>query len=518
MPKLTIDGQSVHVPEGATILDAAQALSIEIPTLCFLRDLAPSTSCMVCVVKVAGSGGLLPACGTAAREGMTVLSEDPVVRTARCTALELLLSDHVGDCAGPCQIACPSHMDIPRMVRSIAAGRWDEAIEIIKADIALPAVTGRICPAPCQKACRRGQLDRPVSICLLKRYAADLDLGQTAPYQPAPVPARNRGVAIVGAGPAGLAAAYYLQKEGFPCTVFDDREAPGGMLRYGVSEQDLPRSVLNAEVEQIRRSGVTFRRQVRVGSDVTLPRVRETFGAVFLAIGEATAENIEALGLNPENLPLQVKEQTYQTDTPGMFAGGGVRRKGGSVVRSLGEGRQAAVSIAQFLKGGPVTGRKRPFNSRMGRLEPGELAQLAGDGARADRIEPLDRRHGPDEEQARREAARCLRCDCRKPGSCKLRIYAEAYGARAAHYRGKRRSLVRREEHSDLVYEPGKCISCGICVRIAEQQREELGLAFVGRGFDVQVTVPFDRSVAAGLTRAAHDVVTACPTGALAFK
>jgi hypothetical protein len=518
MPNLTIDGKSVLVPEGATILDAAQALGIEIPTLCFLKELLPLTSCMICVVKVEGRKNLLPACGTKAQEGMVVLNNDPDVAAARRTALELLLSDHVGDCMGPCQIACPAGMDIPRMIRHIAAGHYDKAIEVIKKDIALPAVAGYICPAPCEKACRRGQIDEPLSICLLKRYAAELDLGKTEPYQPAVSTNCDKKVAIAGAGPAGLAAAYYLQRDGIACTVFDDREEPGGMLRYGVPEQNLPRSVLNAEIDQIRRLGVIFKQQVHVGRDMSLKQLLESFDAVFLGIGDAAAKDLEALGFDPEHVPLVVKQSTYQTDIPGVFAGGNVRRKLKLTARSLGDGREAAVCITQFLKGEPVTGSNRLFNSRMGKLEPTELAQMSGPTGIVDRTQPLDRHKGLAEEQALSEAMRCLHCDCNKALSCKLRIYAQAYGAKATRYQGKRRPFVRFDEHPDLVYESGKCINCGICIRITEQQQEKLGLTFIGRGFDVKVAVPFNQSIKDGLTKTAYEVVKACPTGALAFK
>ena len=518
MPNLTIDNKSVHVPEGATILDAAQALGIEIPTLCFLKEILPLTSCMVCVVKVEGRKNLLPACAATVQEGMVVLSDDPVVATARRTAIELLVSDHAGDCMGPCRIACPAGMDIPLMIRHVAAGRYDRAIETVKEDIALPAVAGHICPAPCEKACRRGQIDEPIAICLLKRYAAELDLAERLPYQPAVSQGRNKQVAVVGAGPAGLAAAYYLKRDGISCTVFDDREEPGGMLRYGVPEQELPRSVLDAEIEQIRRLGVVFRQQMRIGPDLTLAQLLETYDAVFLGIGDTAARDLETLGFDPGHVPLRLKQNTYQTDIPGVFAGGDVRRRLRLTARSLGDGKEAAVSIAQFLKGEPVSGSQRPFNSRMGKLEPAELAQMAGPAGTGDRIQPLDRHKGLVEEQACSEAMRCLHCDCRKAASCGLRIYAREYGAKATRYRGKHRPYVLFDEHPDLVYEPGKCISCGICVRITEQQREKLGLTFIGRGFDVKVAVPFNQSIKEGLTSTAHEVVKACPTGALAFK
>jgi ferredoxin len=519
MPNLTIDARSISVPEGSTILDAARALGVEIPTLCFLKEISPLTSCMVCVVKVEGRKNLLPACGAMVHEGMVVLNDDPEVAIARRTALELLLSDHAGDCMGPCQTACPAGMDIPQMIRLIAEGRDDRAIEVIKEAIALPAVAGHICPAPCEKACRRGQIDKPIAVCLLKRYAAELDLAETTPYQPPVSPGQNKTVAIVGAGPAGLAAAYYLQRGGISCTVFDDHEEPGGMLRYGVPEQDLPRTVLDAEIEQIRCLGVVFRHQVRIGRDVTLTRLLETFDAVFLAIGDATAKDLETLGFDPKHVPLAVNQNTCETDIPGVFAGGGARRKLRLAARSMGDGREAAMSIVRFLKGEPVTGSVRTFNSRMGRLEPAELAQMmSGPAGTADHVQPLDRDKGLTEEQARHEATGCLHCDCRKAASCRLRIYAEEYGAKVTRYQGKRRPFVRLDGHPALIYEPGKCISCGICVRITGQQREKLGLTFIGRGFDVKVAVPFNQSIKEGLTGTAHEIVNACPTGALAFK
>jgi hypothetical protein len=189
-----------------------------------------------------------------------------------------------------------------------------------------------------------------------------------------------------------------------------------------------------------------------------------------------------------------------------------MRRKLKLTVRSLEDGKKAAMSIDRFLKGERVSDSKRPFNSRMGKLEPAELAQLAGPVGANKRAQPFEIDHGLTKEQAQGEVSRCLHCDCRKPDSCKLRIYAQEYGAKATHYRGKRRPFVRMDEHPDLVFEQGKCINC------AEQQQEKLGLTFMGRGFDAKVTVPFNQSIQTGLTNTANDVVKACPTGALALK
>ena len=196
MLKLTIDQREVEVPSGATILDAARKLGIDIPALCFLEGCEPSTSCLCCLVKVNGKGRLVPSCATLAEEGAKVESETPEIRSARRKSLELLLSDHLGDCVAPCYLACPAEMDIPQMLRQISSGDMRGAIATVKRDIALPAVLGRICPAPCEKICRRHALDAAVAICVLKRYVADVDLASGDPYMPPCLPASGKKVLL----------------------------------------------------------------------------------------------------------------------------------------------------------------------------------------------------------------------------------------------------------------------------------------------------------------------------------
>jgi len=572
MPTIYIDNQPIDVPAGATVLDAAGKLGIEIPTLCHLPGRDPATTCMVCLVRVNDGETLLPACATVAAEGMRVESQSGRVIAARRTALELLLSDHLGDCVAPCQTVCPAGMNIPLMIRLISAGRAAEAIAVVKRDIAIPAILGRICPAPCQSACRRREADAAVAICLLKRYVADADLASDKRYQPDCAPASGRKVAVVGAGPAGLSAAYYIRIAGHSCTLFDE---PGGALRQSVDRRRLPIEVLDAEIDGILAVGVELVTGVRVGESPTLAELRRDFDAVVLATGPlgerggqgGRGERGERGGRNAELFAELFKvpcaagriiadRRSHQTPLPGLFAIGGAVRPGKRVggraggrlaVRAAADGKEAAVAIDQYLVGrvGPDRvgdGPSRPFNIRIGKLLAGEIdqfMQLASKAGRVDQATDLPAGIGSsagnssddpvgdglDDGLARGEALRCLHCDCRKADDCKLRTYAQSLGADPKRYRSQRRSFVqyvgrgltRNAGRGEVIYEPGKCIDCGICVRIASQYAEPLGLTFVGRGFDVQVAVPFDGTISEGLTTAAAACVQACPTGAMAF-
>ncbi len=518
MPKLFIDNREVEVNKGATILDAAGKLGIEIPTICFLKDYKPSTSCMVCVVKVEGVASLVPACGTVAAEGMRVESSSELVYQARKAALELLLSDHLGDCLGPCQVICPAGMNIPLMIRQIAAGNLRDAIETVKRDIALPAVLGRICPKPCERGCRRGVYDEPVSICLLKRYVADVDLQSAKPYMPSCKSTNGKRVAIVGAGPAGLAGAYYLQQAGFSCTVFDEQEKPGGMLQYGVPEQELERDVLDKEIDLIEKLNVKFKNGIRIGTDLSMDDLRKDFDAVFVAIGQVKANDAELFGLEEGGKGIKIDGKTYQTNVPGVFAGGDAVHKRKLTVRAVADGKEAAVSIGQYLSGQTVTGAVKEFNTRIGKLQNGEMEKFLISCDKAGRLEPAEKDGAFTDNEASKEAIRCLHCDCRKADVCKLKQYSQGYEAKANRYKNQRRIFTQELQHPDIIYEAGKCIDCGLCVETAARAGEELGLTFVGRGFDVRVAVPFDRSIAQALKHSGQQCVNTCPTGALAFK
>jgi NADPH-dependent glutamate synthase beta subunit-like oxidoreductase len=521
MPTLTIDGRQVEVAAGRTVLDAARQLGLDIPTLCYLEQCGPMTSCLVCVVKVQfnGQSRVVPSCGLPAQTGMVVESETAEVRDLRRTALELLFSEHVGDCLSPCHRICPLDLNIPRMIRQIETAQPDQAIATVRRALALPGVLGRLCHAPCQNGCRRSGCDGAAAIRELERHAADTDRDQAVHFLPPRKPATGKRLAIVGAGPAGLAAADHLLRQGHGCTLFDRHGAAGGTLRRETDEQVLPREVLDFEVRQIENLGAEWRLNTELGVTVSLAELQSGFDAVLLAIGELAQSEAEKLGLPASPTGLQVNAATSQTALSKVFAAGSSVRPAKHVVRAMADGRDAAECIHQFLAGHPIRGSGKAFSSAMGRLDKGEL-ELFLKGVGAAPRTPVSR--GPSfgftPEEARQEAGRCLHCDCRAAGSCALQQYAELYGANASRFARQRRPFTQQVHPANVLFEPGKCILCGICIEIARQAAEPLGLTFVGRGFDVQVAAPLNRPFADGLQKVAAECVTHCPTGAIVFN
>ena len=515
MPRLTIDGKQVEVAEGGTILDAARRLGIDVPTLCHLDGYRPSTSCLVCVVKVHGRARLVPACATVATDGMVVESEIPEVHTARRMSLELLLSDHLGDCVAPCQWACPVGMDIPLMLRRIREGDLRGAITTIKRDMALPAVLGRVCGKPCEKGCRRASADGTVAICRLKAHAAEHDLAQSEPYLPPCKPDSGKRVAVVGAGPCGLSAAFHLALAGHRVTLLEKQSELGGRLRHEFDQATLPEDLLDAEIAQIVRLGIDVQLDTCIDDIKKFGNLCADHDIVLVACGAEASKSAGLWGLETTERGIQVDRETYRTSMPAVFAAGIAVRGKGPVVRDVADGKQAAAAINATLTSLPLE-PVRPFTVRAGRLASEDVAAMID----ASNVLPEASTLPPGDadmsiEQAQREAARCLHCDCRGRGDCRLEHYARLYDARPDRYKAERRKLVIQRAASGLVYEPGKCIDCGLCIQVAERHRERLGLTFIGRGFDVRVGTPLDRTLDEALGEVAAECAAVCPTAAL---
>jgi formate dehydrogenase major subunit len=674
---LTIDKRSIRVEPGTTVLDAAERLGIRIPTLCHVKGLEPVASCFVCAVQIEDRRTLSPACALPVSDGMVVTTDSEDVRRARKMALELLLSDHAGECVAPCAARCPAGLDIPGFVYEIATRDNRRSMQVITERLALPGALGRVCPRLCEQECRRCAHDQGLAIGALHRYAADLDWRAAEPYVPPCASATGKSVAIIGAGPAGLAAAYFLQQKGHACTLFDAASAPGGMLRYGIPAYRLPKDALDAEIQVIRKLGAVFRMGMRWGEHFTLAELRKSHDAVFLAIGAQRAQGlrcegeelalsgIEFLDLvakgNPPSLgediivvgggntavdcarsavrldtrevkilyrrtrqempclmeeveeaeaegvdieflvaparlernghhrllltcqrmevgepdasgrrrPVPVEgsefyvecsaviaaigqavdrsvagreglrvtgwgiaadEKTLATNLAGVFAGGDAVLGADLAVRAVAAGRIAAASIGQFLRGEAVTGEPAMRDIAMQPVDDGERAAIfrAIEKAARVRMPEIDRErrlasfdeiaNGLPEADAQREARRCLSCGCRKADCCQVRFLATQYDVDVYRFAGARRRFSQDVSHPEIIYEPGKCIMCDACVRIAAKAGEALGVSIIGRGFDVTVAVPFGKPLSEGLREVARRCAEACPSGALALR
>ncbi|MCX6865429.1 MAG: FAD-dependent oxidoreductase, partial [Verrucomicrobia bacterium] len=318
MPSITIDQQSIAAKAGETILQAARAAGIEIPTLCYLEGYEAGASCMVCAVKLKHNGQFIPACGSRAVDGMEIEHDTQEVRDARRMALELLFSDHLGDCLSPCQRICPAHLGIPAVLKHIRGGDFGMAAASARRDLALAGILCRICHRPCEHGCRRGVHDDAVAIADLVTHAIDTELAAGEARLPvaAVYDRRSQGVAdalmvnesgdpqaptlterryiahppakvaIIGSGFTGLSAAWFLYQQGFSCVVIDENPVPAATIRS--AWPDLPPGLLDAELRLLERAGIEFRCATRIDGAAALTALTSEFGAILLATGPAS--------------------------------------------------------------------------------------------------------------------------------------------------------------------------------------------------------------------------------------
>ena len=667
MIKLNINGIECAGLPGQTILDVARAGGIEIPTLCHDKRAEMYGACGLCVVECEGTPKLLRACSTMAADGMVIHTETQRVCENRKATLELLLSDHCGDCRPPCALACPAQTDCQGYVGLIANGEYKEALKLIKEKLPLPASIGRVCPHPCEEACRRTLVEEPISIAALKSFVGDIDL-QGEAYTPEIAADTGKKVAVIGGGPGGLTAAYFLRAQGHGVTIYDAQPAMGGMLRYGIPEYRLPKALLQQEIDAIAGMGVEMKNNIKIGRDVSLDDLRGANDAVVVAVGawtstglrcpgedlegvvggidflreaanydftgknvaivgggntamdacrtavrlgaanvyniyrrtknEMPAEAIEITEAEEEGVifknltnPIEVvgengrvkavrlqimalgepdasgrrspvavpgKEETIDIDTmlvaigqktnilglealdktrwgtlvadehtfltnlPGVFAVGDATNDGaGIAITAIGEAKRASEMIAKFLHGEALDYTPEFL------VKSEKTAEDFADQEKAPRA-PMPHRCpdvrkkdfleinlGLGEEEAKREAMRCLECGCMDYFECKLIGYANQYRVQPEKYNGKTHNRKEKDGHPFIRRNPDKCILCGLCVRVCDETVGAAAIGLVDRGFGTVVKPALDQDLRDTDCIACGQCVAVCPTGAL---
>ncbi len=293
--RVLINGREIEATPGKTILEVVHENELDdIPTLCHSPELEPYGSCFVCVVQVKGRGNLVPACATRIAPDMEIETRNDRIMASRKTALELLLSNHYADCISPCMEGCPAGVDAQGYIALSAMGQFQKAVDLIREKNPLPAICARVCVRKCEDECRRMDIDAPVAINNIKRFVSD----SPKAYETLPecAPDTGKTVGIIGSGPAGLTAAWFLGKSGIKTVIYEAKERTGGMLRYGIPEYRLPDEILDREVGYICRTGAEIRCGVRVGKDVTLEELRKKHDAVFVGPGAWTGKAMRVEG------------------------------------------------------------------------------------------------------------------------------------------------------------------------------------------------------------------------------
>ena len=668
---VTINGKKCVAQKGNTILEIASANGIEIPTLCHAENVKHYGACGICVVEGENMPKLMRACSTVASDGMVLFTESDRVKQVRKIALELLMSDHEGDCKGPCALNCPAGTDAQGYIKCIASGDNEGAVKIIKETNPLPASIGRVCPHPCETACRRKNVEQPLSIAYLKAYAADKVI-ENGGIKETVKQNTGKTVAVIGGGPAGLTAAYFLALEGHSVTVYDSMAKMGGMLRYGIPEYRLPKKVLDTEISEIESLGVKMINNVRVGKDVTLESLREQFDAVIVAIGawnnmglrckgeeldgvmggieflrkvalgdsldigknvaivgggntamdacrtavrcgadnvyviyrrtrdEMPAEDIEIeeaieegvtfkFLTNPAEISgkdgkvnqvkLQVMElgepdasgrrapvavegkfeildvdtvitaigqkvnvsgfesfelnqkgiisadlHTFATNLDGVFAIGDATNRGASIaIDAIGEANKAAKVVHGYLLGmetpyvKPYYSEKQPdaeFFEKFDKSDREVMKTLSPEYRKGNFEQVI---LGFTDEQAKKEASRCLECGCHDYKDCKLIRYANMYPIKPDRLEGEKHISFTEKKLVSIERDQGKCILCNLCVRECKEVANKGILGLVDRGFKTIIRPEFQNPQTIKDCADCHLCVDACPTGALKF-
>lgn len=371
---VTVNGRDLEVVDGLTILQALLQEGVHVPSLCHdIRLERSNGNCGLCVVEVGDERREVKACVTPVQAGMVIHTHSPKIDAYRKVRMEQLLCDHNADCAPPCQETCPAHIDIQRYLALVNDGNYEAAVRVIKDRNPFPSVCGRVCPHPCEAECRRNLVDEPVAINYVKRFAADWDLFREEPWIPKVGEPTGKRIAVCGAGPSGLSAAFYAAMAGHDVTVFERQPLPGGMMRYGIPEYRLPKATLDREIGIIEAMGVKIVCGKALGTQIRLEDLQRDFDAVYLAIGSWRATPLHLDGENAGSVRLGIEYLERVTK--------GIDLPLGDVVVVIGGGNTAIDCARTALRKGAAQVKLvyRRTETEMP-AEPHEVAEAVAEG------------------------------------------------------------------------------------------------------------------------------------------
>ena len=320
----------------------------------------------------------------------------------------------------PCTATCPLHCNAQGYVALISQGKFKEALALVREKLPFPGILAYACSHPCERECKRIDEDRPISICRLKRFL--VDHVEEPEFVPIPIASgRPQKIAIVGSGPCGLTAAYDLKRMGYSVTLFESRDAIGGLLTHGFPSYRLPREVIEKDFSVLQRMGVELRLNTAVGRDISPEELRSSFDVIFLAAGAAgsqwMARTFEGLRRSRRGM-IKVDPFSLETGAGGVFASGDLVTGPGTIIDSMAHGRRAAISIDRYLRGEDLIKGREPEGK-----QPAVQKSLLPESKRDEREAPphmiKPREAGLTAEEAMEEAKRCLNCGgCSDCGEC----------------------------------------------------------------------------------------------------
>ncbi len=431
---IKLNNKPIKVSGKESLIEIAQKEGYEIPFLCYNKNAKHKSSCMVCAVRNCTTGQIIPSCTTLPIDGMEIETDSEEIKQIRTLSLELLLSDHRADCEAPCKMACPGGLDIASMNRLYDAGKETEALELLRNTLVIPATLCHICNAPCEKICRRNDIDKAVAIREIKKNL----VSKTILENISKPESNGKKIAIVGSDLAGLSAAHYLCRLGYEITLFEPQSQA---LNPYIEAENIPIGTIEFELDCIRKTGV------EIVLSCTNPSL-DAFDGVISTIHENPA---------PEWIRL-----TAKTKQPARLVSEG---------KKLAE--QLHASLSKSIINEDIENSKH-FNSNYSRFTETEKK----------RITEQDNRH--------HYKSKCLYCDCDKKSYCKLRTYAMGYGIKNIRYSKDSSfdALQRQHIHGNMWFEQAKCIRCGLCVYNSRN-----GFTFKDRGYDMQVVLPEENKV-----------------------